>query len=72
MTWELRWTPRAVKDARRVDHQPRVRIVNALEKLADDPATADVRRLAGQENRWRLRVGDWRVTFWFDPADNAI
>jgi mRNA interferase RelE/StbE len=72
MTWELRWTARAVKDARRLDHQTRVRIVDAIETLANDPATADVRPLAGQETRWRLRVGDWRVIFWFDPADNAI
>jgi mRNA interferase RelE/StbE len=72
MTWELRWTPRAVKDARRLDRQTRMRIVDAIEKLADDPAIVDVRPLAGQENRWRLRVGDWRVIFWFDPADNII
>lgn len=72
MTWELRWAPRAVKDARRLDQQTRERIVAAIEKMAEEPATADIRRLAGYEHRWRLRVGDWRVNFWFDPAENAI
>jgi mRNA-degrading endonuclease RelE of RelBE toxin-antitoxin system len=26
----------------------------------------DVRPLAGPEDRWRLRVGDWRVIFSYD------
>ncbi len=59
MTWELRWAPRAVKDARRLDQQTRERIVSAIEKLAEDPATADVRRLAGHETS--LATADWRL-----------
>lgn len=31
----------------------------------------DVRRLQGQHDLWRLRVGDWRVRFRYEP-DVAI
>jgi mRNA-degrading endonuclease RelE of RelBE toxin-antitoxin system len=36
------------------------RIVHAVYRFAAS-RTGDVRKLEGQGNRWRLRVGDWRV-----------
>jgi mRNA interferase RelE/StbE len=41
------------------------RIVAAVEALERD-FSGDVRKLAGVGNRWRLRVGNWRVRFQLD------
>ncbi len=41
------------------------RIVTAVQALERD-FSGDVRKLAGLENRWRLRVGSWRVRFQLD------
>lgn len=41
------------------------RIVTAVQALERD-FSGDIRKLAGSENRWRLRVGDWRVRFQLD------
>ena len=45
----------------RVPADERHAILEALGRLADDPSTVDFHKLAGSLNRWRLRVGRWRV-----------
>ena len=46
------------------------RIVEALEKVAENPSRpdADVRKLQGRDG-YRLRVGDWRAIF---TADGVV
>jgi mRNA-degrading endonuclease RelE of RelBE toxin-antitoxin system len=38
-------------------------VIDALDGLSFQPPRGNVRRLAGVEKEWRLRVGDWRVCF---------
>lgn len=55
--------PQARKGFRRLDAQTRVRILDALDVLTNDPANAaGVKRLQGREG-YRLRVGDYRVIY---------
>ena len=60
---------RFVKDLQRLDPQVRVRIIQALEKLEDDPYRGE-RVHAKQTGAWRLRVGDWRIRY--DIVGNEI
>lgn len=62
------FTDRARRDVRRLDRQVAKRIVEALDRLCGDPPIADVVKLAGIEQEWRLRVGNWRVRFTRDDA----
>ena len=39
------------------------RIVLALEDLGDDPRPPDVKKLAGDDNLWRIRLGAYRVVY---------
>lgn len=39
------------------------RIVRALRGLVFDPRPPGVAKLAGEENQWRVRVGDWRIVY---------
>lgn len=39
------------------------RIVRALRGLELDPQPPGVLKLAGEENQWRIRVGDWRIVY---------
>jgi mRNA interferase RelE/StbE len=57
------FAPRARRDLRRLDPPVQRRVVEALERLTGDPPAGDVVRLAGVEDEWRLRIGDWRVRF---------
>lgn len=63
----LEWAPAAERDVRRLDHQTRERIRQAVYRLADT-GLGDVVRLRGVAREWRLRVGDWRVRFTEDPT----
>jgi hypothetical protein len=39
----------------------RRRVIEALDRLVDDPPAGDVRKLQGSDDEWRLRVGDWCI-----------
>jgi len=48
------------------------RIIAAVERLAEDPGSADIKKLKAGSEEWRLRVGSWRVRFRFEKGDGAI
>jgi mRNA interferase RelE/StbE len=47
-------------------------VIAALDGLSAQPPRGDVSRLAGIEQEWRLRVGDWRVRFTCDKATHTV
>jgi mRNA-degrading endonuclease RelE of RelBE toxin-antitoxin system len=46
-------------------------VLSAIGRLADEPRSADLRRLTGRAES-RPRVGDWRVIIELDVAARAI
>ena len=72
MPWQLRVSTGAARKLRRLPPREREAIGRALDALADDPGAANIRKLAGRGNRWRLRVGDWRVLLDLDNAAGVI
>ena len=61
MPWGYQLTRPALRDLDRLPHDQRARVIAAIERAALDPAGADLIKLEGGGNRWRLRVGTWRV-----------
>lgn len=59
--WVL--TGRARRDFRRLDPPIQRRITDALDRLVSGRPSGDIVRLAGSDDEYRLRVGDWRVRF---------
>ena len=61
----ITWSDDAVGDLLKVAdvnrHQAN-RIRDAVTRFGRDE-TGDIRKLRGVANRWRLRVGDWRVMY---------
>ncbi|MFN0093714.1 MAG: type II toxin-antitoxin system RelE family toxin [Dehalococcoidia bacterium] len=47
------------------------RILRALREL-DRTGRGDVKKLQGGDERWRLRVGNWRVIFRKQPGGIAV
>jgi mRNA interferase RelE/StbE len=39
------------------------RLDKALDKLAANPRPPGTRKLEGQDNMWRIRVGDYRIVY---------
>ena len=44
----------------------------AIEKLTEDPRPSGCRKLAGQKQQWRLRVGDYRVVYGVDDVRQTV
>jgi mRNA interferase RelE/StbE len=65
LTTDGRWvlTARGRRDFRRLDTPVQRRIADALDRLVADPPQGDITKLAGSDDEYRLRVGDWRVRF---------
>ena len=65
MKYAFRWRERAVRQLRTVPQPTALTILRALTPLGDDPRRqdADIKKLAGYSDRYRLRVGDYRVIY---------
>ena len=63
MKYAFRWRERAVRQLRAIPQQTALTILQALTPLGDDPRRpdADIKKLAGHSDRYRLRVGDYRI-----------
>jgi mRNA interferase RelE/StbE len=54
-------TARAEKDLASLDKKTAQRIRAALDKMIISISSVDIKKLKGSPDRWRLRVGDYRV-----------
>lgn len=57
----------AEKTLRRLPADVHDRVIAAIQGLATNPRPHGCRKLAGSENDWRIRVGDYQVLY--DIAD---
>lgn len=53
----------AEKDLKRLSSEVRTRAVAALLALGKNPRPTGSRKLAGTDNDWRIRVGDYRIIY---------
>lgn len=53
----------ADRQLKRLPVKMQVRIVRAVEALAGDPRPTSAVKLAGAEDLWRFRIGDYRVVY---------
>ncbi len=50
----------------------RQRVVRRISALADDPRPRRCHRLAGHEERYRVRQGRYRIVYGVDDGDNVV
>ena len=48
------------------------RIFRAISSLADNPYRRGGEKLSGYDNRWRLRVGNYRIIYAIDNAAQIV
>ncbi len=65
---KIAWSERARADVRRLDRETAMRIFTTLHQFAET-GEGDVKKLKGESDELRLRVGDYRVRFTEEPDD---
>jgi mRNA interferase RelE/StbE len=53
----------AEKQMRRLPAKIHERVLNALDGLKKDPRPRGCKKLKGEDNLWRIRVGDYRIAY---------
>lgn len=66
-TYKIKYNKAALKFLDKQDKKQRLRIYKAIYQL---PNNGDIKRLKGYNNKYRLRVGDFRIIY--DKFDNEL
>jgi mRNA interferase RelE/StbE len=62
----------ARKELERLDGPLSSRILRRIEGLARTPRPEGCRKLQGASNLWRIRVGDYRILYAVDDAQQIV
>ena len=63
MTYRIELTPRAERDFKSLDGSVRGRIARRIESLGKNPYPQGIKKIEGEEELYRLRVGDYRILY---------
>jgi mRNA interferase RelE/StbE len=63
MNWELHLRNSAKKRLLRFPKEDQIYIAIGLRELATDPYLGDIKKMKGEENSWRRRIGAYRIFY---------
>ena len=63
MPYRVELTPSAQRDLRRLPQEVQARLGAPIQALAENPRPTGVRKLRGEEQTWRIRIGPYRVVY---------
>ncbi|WP_427007960.1 type II toxin-antitoxin system RelE family toxin [Pseudarthrobacter sp. H2] len=69
-SYRVEFTTAAAKEIRKLDAGIRRRILARIADLERDPHPAGCKKLVGEDNAWRIRIGDYRVLY--DVVDDSL
>jgi mRNA interferase RelE/StbE len=72
MDWNIVVAKAAQKQVAGLPAREQEKIAAALLAMAKDPFSGDVLKLAGEEGRWRRRVGSYRIFFRLDAGRKMV
>ncbi len=73
MTWEVVFSDSSKKFLKKLrDAALLDRLLAALEKLATNPRPQGCRKLSGTTDRYRIRVGDYRIIYRIDDGKVTV
>ena len=63
MAYTVDFRPAARRQFLRLTPEVQSRLRPRIDALAEDPRPPGCKKLQGQENLWRIRIGDYRVVY---------
>ena len=70
--YEVVLTSHAERELKRLDRPVKNRILSAAITLTNNPRPAGCIKIKGEENRWRIRVGDWRIGYEINDETRVV
>jgi len=70
--YEVKLKHSAQKEVKSLAAEVRGRVISILKTLSDNPRPYGCRKLVGAKNRWRVRVGDYRVIYTIDDSFHLV
>ena len=64
--------PSARKELEGLPNSVLARAVRKMESLGDNPRPAGCKKLKGYRDRWRVRVGDWRMVYTIEDGAKLV
>ncbi|MFB3924215.1 MAG: type II toxin-antitoxin system RelE/ParE family toxin [Terriglobia bacterium] len=64
--------PRVVRDLKSLPEEVKERVEQSVGRLSENPRPHGSKKLAGFENEWRLRVGDYRVLYLINDESKQV
>jgi mRNA interferase RelE/StbE len=62
-SYKIEWKQSAKKELKKLDKQIILRILQAIEDLANNPYSSGSKKLIGSDSIYRIRVGDYRIVY---------
>ncbi len=72
VVYEVKLARSAKKEVKVLDGVIRVRVIHAFRSLTNDPRPPGCRKLVGARNRWRIRIGDYRILYTIDDSAHLV
>ncbi len=63
MPYRIEFRPAAERSFLKLPLSVRARLQPRIEGLATEPRPLGAKKLSGSRNRWRIRVGDYRIVY---------
>jgi mRNA interferase RelE/StbE len=70
VTYKIEFTKGARKEFKKLSQELQDRIQAEVDELANEPRPNGVKKLKGEENSYRIRIGDYRVVY--EIYDNIL
>lgn len=72
MRWKVKIAKRVLRQIKRVPKKDAKRFLFVLEELANNPYQGDIKKIKGEENTWRRRIGNYRILYEVFPKRKFV
>ena len=72
MSYRIEFTPATARAFKKLPQSVQSRMAPKVDALASIPRPHGVEKLAGHENRYRIRVGEYRIIYIIDDGPRLL
>ena len=70
--WVLQIDDSVYKSLRKIPHAYAARLLEVIRDLPEDPFRGDIKKMKGEQNVWRRRIGAYRIRYELIAEEKVI